>query len=600
MSYTALYRKWRPRKFSEVKGQEAIVRTLVNQIKSGKIGHAYLFCGSRGTGKTTVAKIFARAINCEQPVDGEPCGKCDICQSIGNGASMNLLEIDAASNNGVDFIRQIEEEISYPPTEGRYRVYIIDEVHMLSVQAFNAFLKTLEEPPAYVVFILATTEPHKIPATILSRCQQYDFRRIGTNTIIERLNELCAGEGIQIEDRALAYIARKADGGLRDAISLLDRAEVAAEGEMLTYDGVLRSIGAVDNDIFSKYLRLTINRDAGGIISLIDEIIMSGREISQFAKDFSWYLRNVLLVKVSGGVEGMIDASDEDMQALREEAANISEDEIARLIRIYSSCYNEMRQAVSKRVLFEIAAIRSISAEAPAAQTAPQMAVSPAAQTAPQAAVFANESATPQAVMPVKEVAVEKKTATPQEEAFAEKTATPQAEDLKTNPENFETYLEKSEKNLEIEKNIAPGNLAGLISQATEKMGGIFAIILREATFADEDGALAVYFKDDYACSQADTLGVAGEIKQAYKSLGKDIRVVLKIGEATAQNQVATVNASDSNSKGNNASGNADSNSKGAGAGGSEGNSAESVTDANADAMAAVKDIFGGIQIEEE
>ena len=206
MSYTALYRKWRPVDFEDVKGQDFIVQTLKNQIVSGRIGHAYLFCGTRGTGKTSIAKIFARAVNCDNPREGSPCGECPSCQAIASGASMNVVEIDAASNNGVENIRDIREQVQYPPTQGRFRVYIIDEVHMLSIGAFNALLKTLEEPPSYVIFILATTEVHKIPVTILSRCQRYDFRRIPARVIADRLREVTEAEGVQVEEKALRYI----------------------------------------------------------------------------------------------------------------------------------------------------------------------------------------------------------------------------------------------------------------------------------------------------------------------------------------------------------------------------------------------------------
>ena len=243
MSYTALYRKWRPAGFADVKGQDHIVQTLKNQITGQRIGHAYLFCGTRGTGKTTIAKIFAKAVNCEHPVDGSPCGECESCRSIASGRSMNVVEIDAASNNGVENIREIREQVQYPPTEGRYRVYIIDEVHMLSTGAFNALLKTLEEPPAYVIFILATTEVHKIPITVLSRCQRYDFRRITIETIAARLRELADAEQIPVEERALTYLAKAADGSMRDALSLLDQCVAFHFGTLLTYDNVLEVLG---------------------------------------------------------------------------------------------------------------------------------------------------------------------------------------------------------------------------------------------------------------------------------------------------------------------------------------------------------------------
>ena len=226
MAYTALYRKFRPQDFADVKGQDPIVATLKNQIRAGRIGHAYLFCGTRGTGKTTIAKIFAKAVNCENPSDASPCGECALCRAIASGASMNVIEIDAASNNGVDNIREIVDEVSYSPAEGKYKVYIIDEVHMLSMGAFNALLKTLEEPPSYVIFILATTEVHKIPITILSRCQRYDFKRISIETIAGRMRELTEAEGVLAQERALRYIAKTADGSMRDALSQIGRAHV--------------------------------------------------------------------------------------------------------------------------------------------------------------------------------------------------------------------------------------------------------------------------------------------------------------------------------------------------------------------------------------
>ena len=239
MSYTALYRKFRPTTFEDVKGQDHIIKTLQNQIKADRIGHAYLFCGTRGTGKTTVAKIFAKAVNCEHPVDGSPCGECAMCKAIAAGTSMNVIEIDAAYNNGVDNIREIREEVAYRPTEGRFKVYIIDEVHMLSIGAFNALLKTLEEPPEYVIFILATTEVHKIPITILSRCQHYDFHRITIDTIAGRMNDLMKIEQVDVEQRAIRYIAKAADGSMRDALSLLDQCIAFYLGQKLTYDNVL-------------------------------------------------------------------------------------------------------------------------------------------------------------------------------------------------------------------------------------------------------------------------------------------------------------------------------------------------------------------------
>ena len=279
MSYTALYRKWRPAQFDDVKGQDHIVQTLKNQITSGRIGHAYLFCGTRGTGKTTIAKIFAKAVNCEHPVDGSPCNECAACKAIASGSSMNVIEIDAASNNGVENIREIREQVQYPPTEGAYRVYIIDEVHMLSTGAFNALLKTLEEPPSYVIFILATTEVHKIPVTVLSRCQRYDFRRITIDTIAARLRELADAEKIQVEEKALRYVAKAADGSMRDALSLLDQCVAFHYGSLLTYDNVLEVLGAVDSGVFSELLRAVLAKDTTACMKKLEEMVIQGREL---------------------------------------------------------------------------------------------------------------------------------------------------------------------------------------------------------------------------------------------------------------------------------------------------------------------------------
>ena len=358
MSYTALYRKFRPTVFEDVKGQEHIVTTLKNQIRSGRTSHAYLFCGTRGTGKTTIAKIFAKAVNCEHPVDGSPCGECAICKSIAAGTSMNVIEIDAASNNGVDSIRQIVEEVNYSPAEGKFKVYIIDEVHMLSIGAFNALLKTLEEPPAYVIFILATTEVHKIPITILSRCQRYDFRRISIDTIADRLKELTQKEQVQIEEKAVRYIAKVADGSMRDALSLLDQCIAFYFEQELTYDKVLDVLGAVDTEVFSRMLREILKGDAAAALGVLQDIVLQGRELSQFVTDFAWYLRNLLLIKSADGVEDIIDVSSDNLVRLKEEAHLAENDTIMRYIRILSELSGQIRYATQKRILIEMAIIK--------------------------------------------------------------------------------------------------------------------------------------------------------------------------------------------------------------------------------------------------
>ena len=359
MAYVALYRKWRPSSFDEVKGQDAVVTTLKNQIRSGRIGHAYLFCGSRGTGKTSVAKILAKAVNCENPTDGCACGICNSCRNIEEGSSTNVIEIDAASNNGVDNVREIRDEVAYRPAEGKYRVYIIDEVHMLSAGAFNALLKTLEEPPEYVIFILATTEPHKIPATILSRCQRYDFHRITPADMVKRLKELMAGEGIEAEEKALKYIARKADGAMRDAISLFDQSVSSLNGKKLGYEDALKALGTVDSEILSRFLQAILLDDTTGALSVIEEVRTEGRELGQFVQDFIWYLRNLLLLMTADAPADLLEMSEEDWLRLSSESQMTKPEELMVLIRLFSSLYNDMRGAADKRVLLEVAAIRA-------------------------------------------------------------------------------------------------------------------------------------------------------------------------------------------------------------------------------------------------
>ena len=358
MSYTALYRKFRPQEFEDVKGQDHIVTTLKNQIKYDRIGHAYLFCGTRGTGKTTIAKIFAKAVNCEHPVDGSPCGECPTCRAIAAGTSMNVIEIDAASNNGVDNIREIREEVAYRPTEGKYKVYIIDEVHMLSAGAFNALLKTLEEPPSYVIFILATTEVYKIPITILSRCQRYDFHRISIDTITARLSDILKAEGVQAEEKAVRYVAKAGDGSMRDSLSLLDQCIAFYLGQELTYDKVLEVLGAVDTEVFSHMLREIIAGNILNTLSLLERLVIEGKELSQFVNEFTWYLRNLLLVKSSDDMEDVLDMSSENLALLKEEAQMIEPEVLMRYIRIFSDLANQVKYSSQKRILIEIALIK--------------------------------------------------------------------------------------------------------------------------------------------------------------------------------------------------------------------------------------------------
>lgn len=359
MSYMALYRKWRPDTFEEVKGQDHIVTTLKNQIVNNRIGHAFLFCGTRGTGKTSIAKLFAKAVNCEHPVNGSPCNTCDTCLAIANGTALNsVIEIDAASNNGVDNIRQIREEVQYPPTAGKYKVYIIDEAHMVTQQAFNALLKTLEEPPSYVIFILATTESHKIPITISSRCQKYDFRRISVDTISDRLMTLLEREQVEAEKAAVDYIAKAGDGSMRDALSILDQCIAFNLGQKLTYEKILETIGAVDIDVFAKLFERVVVRDVAGAIDIVDEIIWQGRELGRFVSEFTWFMRNILLIKVSTADDQKLDMTAENLQRTRALAEQVELDTLMRFINVFSETSANIKYASQKRVILELAVIK--------------------------------------------------------------------------------------------------------------------------------------------------------------------------------------------------------------------------------------------------
>jgi DNA polymerase III subunit gamma/tau len=357
--YLALYRKYRPQTFEDVCGRDAIVQTLKNQINSGRIGHSYLFCGTRGTGKTTIAKIYAKAVNCRNPVDGNPCGKCETCRAIAENADLNVVEMDAASNNGVDDVRGIIEQVSYSPTLGKYRVFIIDEVHMLSTPAFNALLKTLEEPPSYAIFVLCTTEPNKLPVTILSRCQRYDFGRIPLATIASRLKTVCEREGIVAEEEAISFIASAADGSMRDGLSILDQCNAFNYGEKtLTYEKTLEILGALDAGVFSKLYRCIHVQDVRGALNILNEILEQGRELMQFVTDYIGYLRNVMLLKASEETADALDVSQDHLAKMLEDARSSELNEIIRYINIFSSLTEQIRYSANRRILTESAIIR--------------------------------------------------------------------------------------------------------------------------------------------------------------------------------------------------------------------------------------------------
>lgn len=354
MSYVALYRKWRPHVFEDVVGQKHIVRTLKNSIITGRIAHAYLFCGSHGTGKTTTAKLLARAVNCLNPCDGNPCNQCEICRGILDESMLDVIEIDAASNNSVDNVREIRDEVVYSPSHARYKVYIIDEVHMLSAGAFNALLKTLEEPPAHVIFILATTESHKLPSTIVSRCQKYEFRRIAADDIVQRLREISSDSGTGFEDKALKLIAKVSGGALRDAISILDQC-ISTGGKNITYHDVLSVIGAANDDILHDILKSLIDRDIAKVLLIVDDIVMSGKDVGRFCSDLVLYLRNILMVKVAGQMNGIIDDVDGKLAAL---AGELEEHVMVSMIKELSATEASLKWASQPRIMLEMCMVK--------------------------------------------------------------------------------------------------------------------------------------------------------------------------------------------------------------------------------------------------
>ena len=351
--HKALYREYRPLTFEDVIGQDYIVRTIKNQIKDNSLSHAYLFCGTRGTGKTSTAKILSRAVNCISKEENKPCNKCEICKGILNGSNLDVIEIDAASNNSVDDIRELRENVKYTPSNSKYKVYIIDEVHMLTQGAFNALLKTLEEPPDFVIFILATTEPNKIPATILSRCQRFDFKRVDINTLVERMEDICKREGIDVEKQALRIIARNGQGSVRDSLSILDKCVSFGENEIKSND-VLEILGSCDSQQLFRFSKSIMEGNICEAIKIIDEYFMWGKELSVLVQDVTSFFRSLMMAKVFGSTEDILDFSTEDATEILELSRNIEMEEIIRILSILSELANVIKQSTNQRLTFEI------------------------------------------------------------------------------------------------------------------------------------------------------------------------------------------------------------------------------------------------------
>ena len=351
--HKALYRVYRPKTFEDVVGQEHIVKTLKNQIRNSNIGHAYLFSGTRGTGKTSTAKIFARAVNCLNSIDEEPCNECEICVDTLNDNIMDIVEIDAASNNSVDDIRELRESVKYTPSKAKYKVYIIDEVHMLSQGAFNALLKTLEEPPSYVIFILATTEPHKIPATILSRCQRFDFKRVSSKDIANRMAYICEKENIQAEEKALSLIARNSQGALRDALSILDQC-MSFENEMIEYNDVIELLGTVNIDELFELSQAIIDENTKKTLQILNEFIIWGKDIRNLINDLIDHFRNLMVCKVSKDLDEIISLPEESIERLKEQSKTININDLIRILNILSETQDSMKSSSNTRILAEV------------------------------------------------------------------------------------------------------------------------------------------------------------------------------------------------------------------------------------------------------
>lgn len=360
MSHIALYREWRPQTFSDVVAQKQVVYPLKQSIINGEIGHAYLFSGTRGTGKTSVAKIFAKAVNCLNPEQGNPCNQCEICQAINSGSLLDVMEIDAASNNSVDNIRRITDEIVFMPTRAKYKVYIIDEVHMLSTGAFNALLKTLEEPPEHAIFILATTEPYRIPATVTSRCQRFDFRRIPQDSIIEKLSQIAQQSDIEIDEPALLAIAQLSDGALRDAISLLDQASSGIESR-ITKEKLFDLVGIVQDQFMLKLTTALLNQDLQEVLQLIDELVMSGRDLERFVTEFAQFLRNLLVTKITGNHEEWFGFSQQDLDHVNILAAHVTEKTLLTWIENIARLAADLRYTGDIRIAIEVSLIKLLN-----------------------------------------------------------------------------------------------------------------------------------------------------------------------------------------------------------------------------------------------
>lgn len=502
--HKALYRAYRPQNFKDVVGQNHIIRTLKNQIQNNNVGHAYLFCGTRGTGKTSTAKIFARAVNCENSVDEEPCNECEVCKDILNDNIMDVIEIDAASNNSVDDIREIRENVKYTPAKCKYKVYIIDEVHMLSQGAFNALLKTLEEPPSYVIFILATTEPHKIPATILSRCQRFDFKRVTVKDMAIRMKEICDDVNIEVDERALNLIARNSQGALRDALSILDQCMSFSEGD-IEYRDVVDLLGTVNIEQLFEMAEYVIKEDTKKCLEILNEFVIWGKDIKNLIDDLIDHFRNLMVCKVSKDLDEIISLPDETVELLKNQSSLIETNEIIRILNILSITQDAIKSSTNPRVLAEVSIMKLSQPMFDDSKEALLKRISTLEETIRSGNIKINNIETKESIEVEKEIVQEQ----PKEEVYYEEV---KSEDVK--------LIEKSWENI-------------LMHIKKDKNMPVYAILREAREFNVNSNNLYIMFDDNFAfaknkLSDSNTLEYVESIVRETINRSFSIKIILR------------------------------------------------------------------------
>ncbi|MFR4164407.1 MAG: DNA polymerase III subunit gamma/tau [Paraclostridium sordellii] len=502
--HKALYRAYRPQNFKDVVGQNHIIRTLKNQIQNNNVGHAYLFCGTRGTGKTSTAKIFARAVNCENSIDEEPCNECEVCKDILNDNIMDVIEIDAASNNSVDDIREIRENVKYTPTKCKYKVYIIDEVHMLSQGAFNALLKTLEEPPSYVIFILATTEPHKIPATILSRCQRFDFKRVTVKDMATRMKEICDDVNIEVDERALNLIARNSQGALRDALSILDQCMSFSEGN-IEYKDVVDLLGTVNIEQLFEIAEYVIKEDTKKCLEILNEFVIWGKDIKNLVDDLIDHFRNLMVCKVSKDLDEIISLPDETVELLKSQSSLIETNEIIRILNILSTTQDAIKSSTNPRVLAEVSIMKLSQPMFDDSKEALLKRISTLEETIRSGNIKINNIETKESIEVEKEIVQEQ----PKEEVYYEEV---KSEDVK--------LIEKSWENI-------------LMHIKKDKNMPVYAILREAREFNVNSNNLYIMFDDNFAfaknkLSDSNTLEYVESIVRETINRSFSIKIILR------------------------------------------------------------------------